>query len=288
MGVSEPDRTPIVLLTAADASDVLPLSIAAGWNQVAADWRLLLGAGRGFGIRQNGAFIASGLALPLGQSIWWISMLLVAEGFRRHGHGTRLLARCMAEIATVGAAMGLDATEFGRPIYLPLGFRDAYPITRWSSARRPVLARPPRVDIGPAGVDDLPGIGAYDAPRSGLQRETVLAGLRARAPALAHLARHSDGRLAGYVLGRDGQRAAHIGPVVADEPAIAMALIAQAAGGTGGQVIIDVPDHHASVGAWLAAEGAAATRRYMRMLRGAAPVVQLASHVLAITGPEFA
>jgi GNAT superfamily N-acetyltransferase len=288
MGVSEPAATPIVPLTVADASDALPLSIAAGWNQVAADWRLLLGAGRGFGIRQNGAFVASGLALPLGQSVWWISMLLVAERCRRHGHGTRLLARCMAEIAAAGAAMGLDATEFGRPIYLPLGFRDAYPITRWSSARRPALAPPPGVELTPAGVEDLPGIGAYDAPRSGLQRAAVLAALRARAPALAHLARHSDGRLAGYVLGRDGQRAVHIGPVVADEPAIGMALIAQAAGGAGGQVILDVPDHHGSVGAWLAGEGAAASRRFMRMLRGAAPVVQSGSHVLAITGPEFA
>ena len=107
-------------MTAPDAGDVLPLSVAAGWNQVAADWRLLLGAGRGFGIRHNGGWIGSGLALPLGQSIWWISMLLVAEQWRRHGHGTHLLARCMAEIAAAGAAMGLDATEFGRPIYLPL------------------------------------------------------------------------------------------------------------------------------------------------------------------------
>ena len=125
----------------ADATGVLPLSIAAGWNQVVADWRFMLGAGRAFGVRQDGAWIASVLALPLGRSVWWISMLLVEQRHRRHGHGTRLLARCMAEITAAGAAMGLDATEFGRPIYLPLGFRDAYPITRWSSSARVSPAR---------------------------------------------------------------------------------------------------------------------------------------------------
>ena len=274
----------------ADATGVLPLSIAAGWNQVVADWRFMLGAGRAFGVRQDGAWIASVLALPLGRSVWWISMLLVEQRHRRHGHGTRLLARCMAEITAAGAGMGLDATEFGRPIYLPLGFRDAYPITRWSSSARVSPARAPGVGLRGATAADLPAICAYDAARSGFERAHVLAALAARAPELAHLA-FKDDRLAGYVLGRDGLRATHIGPVVADEEVIGRALIAAAAARVRGAFIIDIidaPAQHDGLGAWLAETGAAPSRRFMRMLRGGARCAPSASHAFAVAGPELA
>ena len=110
-------------LQPADAEGLCPLSIEAGWNQVAADWRLMLNLGWGFGVRgANGQWIASALALPLGPAISWISMVLVTQLERGQGLGTRLLSRCLAEVEETGAAAGLDATELGRPIYLPLGF----------------------------------------------------------------------------------------------------------------------------------------------------------------------
>jgi len=54
---------------------VWPLSIEAGWNQNAADWRFMLGAGRGFGFRDaEGRWEASSLVLPLGAKLAWISI----------------------------------------------------------------------------------------------------------------------------------------------------------------------------------------------------------------------
>ena len=111
---------------------VWPLSIEAGWNQNVADWRFMLGAGRGFGLRgDDGRWEASSLVLPLGDKLAWISMVLVTQARRRGGVGTGLLKRCIAEVQANGAVAGLDATEQGRPIYLPLGFRDLYKISRW-------------------------------------------------------------------------------------------------------------------------------------------------------------
>src|SRR5947207_2081657 len=116
-----------------DAEGLCPLSIEAGWNQVAADWRLMLDLGWGYGVRgPRGQWIASALALPLGPTISWISMVLVTQPARGHGLGTHLLTRCIAEVEASGAAAGLDATELGRPIYLPLGFRDVSPRVRRS------------------------------------------------------------------------------------------------------------------------------------------------------------
>ncbi|HEX9556274.1 MAG TPA: hypothetical protein VF991_07255, partial [Reyranella sp.] len=49
---------------------VWPLSIEAGWNQNVADWRFMLGAGRGFGCATpDGTWQASALVLPLGQKL---------------------------------------------------------------------------------------------------------------------------------------------------------------------------------------------------------------------------
>lgn len=292
MAASEPAAAlPILKLRPADAEAVWPLSIEAGWNQVAADWRLMIRAGSAFGIRDAaGAWVASALALPLGPAISWISMVLVTRPERGKGHGTRLLRRCIAEIEATGAAMGLDATEFGRPIYLPLGFRDVYPLSRWSADRgaRTQMAPPPGVSVRAARADDLARMADYDATRSGLQRAAVLGDLLARAPGVAHVAERADGSLAGYALGRDGQRATHVGPVVAEDPAIGLALLGRALAGVQGAAILDVPDQHGTIRAWLESQGAVAPRRFMRMLRGAAPGVEDASRIFALAGPELA
>jgi len=90
---------------------VWPLSIEAGWNQNVADWRFMLGAGRGFGCRgADGKWQASSLVLPLGDRLAWISMVLVTKALRRGGVGTGLLKRCLAEVKESGAVAGLDAT----------------------------------------------------------------------------------------------------------------------------------------------------------------------------------
>src|SRR5205823_12769547 len=83
---------------------VWPLSIEAGWNQNVADWRFMLGAGRGFGLRgPDGKWEASSLVLPLGDKLAWISMVLVTKSRRRGGVGTGLLKRCIAEGRASGA-----------------------------------------------------------------------------------------------------------------------------------------------------------------------------------------
>ena len=187
--------------------------------------------------------------------------------------------------------MGLDATEFGRPIYLPLGFRDVYPLSRWSASAvsDTRVAAPAGIAIRPIRPQDLAMITSYDLQRSGLERGAVLENLLLRAPGVAHVAERGDGSVAGYSLGRDGHRATHIGPIVAEDQAIGLALLSRALASVHGPAILDVPDQHETdVKQWLQSHGASAPRGFMRMLRGTAPAVEDGSRIMALAGPELA
>ena len=280
----------IVALEVADAVALCPLAGEAGWNQVAQDWQLMLRLGRGFGARgRDGRWIGSALALPLGPRLAWISMVLVTQPARGKGLGTALLSAALAAAEASGRGAGLDATEFGRPIYLPLGFRDVFALARWQLAappRRPV-APPPGISVRAAGREDLAAILSYDPGRSGFCRAAILGDLASRSAGFAQVASTESGALAGFVLGRDGRRSWHIGPVVAEDEATALALLSTAAARLAQPLIVDVPERHGQVRNWLVAQGATAPRRFSRMLRGIAGEGGEAARIFALAGPEL-
>jgi GNAT superfamily N-acetyltransferase len=280
----------VVAIDADRCEAVWPLSIEAGWNQNLADWRFMLGAGRGFGCTcPDGKWQASALVLPLGQKLAWISMVLVTGERRRGGLGTGLLKRCIDEVRSASAVAGLDATEQGRPIYLTLGFRDLYRISRWHFDRvKDAAVRPlPGIKLRPVGPADLPRLSLYDRPLTGMERPAILAHLALRQPRLAWIAEDAAGKIAGFVLGRDGRVAISLGPVVADSEAIALALIATAAAAAPGPFIIDVPETHRAIRAWLEVQGATTPRGYMRMTLGEAEGLEDPAHLFAVAGPEL-
>ena len=280
----------VVSIDADHCEAVWPLSIEAGWNQSLADWRFMLGAGQGFGCTgADGKWQASALVLPLGEKLAWISMVLVAKERRRSGLGTGLLRRCIDEVRSAGAVAGLDATEQGRPIYLPLGFHDLYRISRWhfDRVKGAAVLPPAGIKLRSVGPADLPKLALYDRPLTGMDRPAILAHLALRQPGRAWIAEDAAGRILGFVLGREGRMATSLGPVVADGEAIALALIAQAAASAPGPFIIDVPEAHRAVCAWLEAQGATTPRGYMRMTLGEAKGLDDPTHLFALAGPEL-
>jgi GNAT superfamily N-acetyltransferase len=279
----------IEAIGATDAEAVWPLSIEAGWNQNVADWQFMLGAGRGFGMKNAaGVWEASSLVLPLGQKLAWISMVLVTKSRRRGGVGRTLLKRCIEEVRASGAVAGLDATEQGRPIYLPLGFHDLYQIARWHlGVASETIAPPAGLIVRGVGVADVAKLAIFDNPRSGMQRPALLAHLATRQPRLAWLAETASGELAGFALGREGRVASSIGPVVADNEAAALALIAKATTLAQGPFIIDVPKAHNGIARWLQRQGAQSPRGYVRMTLGTVEGLDNPGHVFALAGPEL-
>lgn len=282
-------ETAIRRLTVSEAAAAQPLSIEAGWNQLGADWRFMLEAGAAFGVDlPDGRLGASALVLPVGDDLRWISMVLVTADLRRKGVGTDLLRACIAEAERGGHAMGLDATELGRPVYLPLGFRDLYRISRWRLERKPAPVSPPAgLTLKPLTAEGLELLLAWDSERSGLQRRAILCHLRDRQPGMALLAER-NGNPVGFVLGREGRLATQIGPLVAEDDAAALALLQAAIQAAPAPYFIDVPDSRIEMRAWLESQGASAPRYFIRMVRGEAKQIESAGKIYAIGGPELA
>ena len=134
---------------AAELPDAEALVREAGWNQVATDWEIFRALGTVHAARSGGRVVATAATLPYG-AFAWISMVLVAAAQRRHGLGTALLKRCIAELVEQGRVPVLDATPAGRPIYRALGFKETWGYHRLA-AEQATLRGPRRRDRPPAG-----------------------------------------------------------------------------------------------------------------------------------------
>jgi GNAT superfamily N-acetyltransferase len=270
-----------------DCAICAPLSAEPQWNQIAADWRLMIENGDSFGLfTPEQRLVASGLTVPFDGPFGWISMILVTQAFRRRGLATHLMRRCMDALLVKGLTPALDATPEGREVYLRLGFKDVYTLTRFLAERPQPTAVPSGISVRPMRKDDLETVCAYDRMPFGARRERILADLQQRLPACAWAA-ESDGRLRGFVLGRDGRACAQVGPVVAEDAATATGLTMAALGSITGPVCIDVGDRHSSFIGSLKAAGFSPLLPFIRMIHGRSEPYDDPTRIFAIAGPEL-
>ena len=272
-------------LALSELHEVEELVAEAGWNQVAADWRIFLDFGTVYAVRAASRVIATAATLPY-ERCAWISMVLVAAAHRRRGIATHLLHRCIADIKAAGLVPVLDATPAGATVYAPLGFQPAWSFTRLAATQ--AMVTPPPTPIAVRPIDDTvwPALCAYDAAVFGADRSHVLARMRGRLPP-ANLYSERDGRITGLLLGRDGRTAAHLGPLIADDDATATALLAQALSRIDGPVYIDLADAKTNIRGWLAKCGFSPQRPFTRMLLGRDQSFDDVARTYAVIGPEF-
>jgi hypothetical protein len=104
-------------------------------------------------------------------------------------------------------------------------------------------------------------------------------------PANLFATRH--GRVVGLLLGRDGRTAAHLGPLIAEDDTIAIALLERALNRINGTVYLDLADAKAQVRAWLEAVDFVPQRPFTRMLLGRRESFDDVNRTFAVIGPEF-
>ena len=165
-----------------------------------------LGVGFGLGFRQTG----------------WLGHLVVRPEARGQGLGSRLFTELVERLKQAGRwPIYLTATEMGAPIYAKFGFVEDIGLTRWEIPETGQIkvdtswAAHPDIRVFQIKEDDLPEIAEFDTLRFGDDRGDMLALFYRLYPENGRLARRSDGRLAGYVLGGT----LGLGPFVAEADA---------------------------------------------------------------------
>src|SRR6266566_1853743 len=272
------DQIAILRLGPDDAPGGLALSTAAQWNQNEADWRFFLTKGIVFGVRDNeGRLIATAALLPYGSGNAWISMVLVTASARRRGLASRLVDACLDAAAKQGFTTWLDATPAGAAVYGPLGFTPTLQLRRLrldnSTRGKPVTPRT-------LSIHDLKRFIARDVSTIGFDRSPLLTELSGRPG--SRLLSNSDAA----ALVRDGRKARHIGPLFADGPDRAVALVNEIVRSDAGPLLIDAVTEQDEFLRGLTGAGWTIERPFQRMRFGRATALP-AELPFAVAGPEY-
>jgi GNAT superfamily N-acetyltransferase len=272
------EHSTVVRLGPDDALAGLALSEEAHWNQNEADWRFFLTKGTVFGVRDtDGHLVATAALLPFTSGNAWISMVLVTASWRRRGLATKLVDCCLDAAAKQGLTSWLDATPAGAAVYGPLGFTPTLQLRRLHLEG----STPPKTEVPPLrSTDALDELIARDRRTMGFDRGTLLAELGGR-PGSRLLSRGDA-----IALVRDGRNIRHIGPLFADGPDPALAMVHEIVRSETGPLLIDAVSTQEEFLKGLTGTGWTIERPFQRMRLGRT-ITQTAQLPFAVAGPEF-
>jgi GNAT superfamily N-acetyltransferase len=211
---------------------------AEGWNPGLDDAERFLAADPHsfLATERDGEIVATASCTHYGDSYAFIGFYIVRGDLRGRGIGTPLFERALERAG--GRIVGLDGVLAQQAYYERRGFELAHRNVRWQTmggGERPDGL----VELASVPFEDLL---AFDSSVFGTERERFLRAWidRPAGHALAHL---HDGRLGGYGVLRRCHVGAKIGPLFADDPGVAEALLAGllAAAGPHTEVSIDIP-----------------------------------------------
>ena len=276
-------RLKLRYLTESDLPFADSLRGIAGWNQTLKDWQRFLA------LSPHGCLVAESEHRPVatavtvayGNDLGWIGMMLVHPDFRRRGIARVLLQHCIEILQSARVkSIKLDATPAGREVYLKMGFKDEYTLTRYQTDSAKASATDQ--NIRPARTDDFQKIISLDQAATGALRENLLH--RLIEDASRTLVHETNGELTGFGILRPGSLASYLGPIVAADPAHAQSL---ASALTSGKTFCDLPDRLPPAADWAKANNFTPQRTLTRMYLGQ-NVQPTAPHAyFAIAAPDL-
>jgi GNAT superfamily N-acetyltransferase len=272
------DRVAVVRLGVHDAPAGLVLSTEAHWNQNEADWRFFLSLGTVFGVRDaEDRLVATAALLPYTSGNAWISMVLVTANWRRRGIATRLVDACLAAAAKQELTTWLDATPDGATVYGPLGFSPTLQLRRLRLDNAPSAKAEKPPPLSPGNMENF---AARDRSAMGFERGSLLGEISGRSGSRLWSNRKA------LALVRDGRKARHIGPLFADSPEQALALVHEIVRSKNGPLLIDAVHQQQQFLNGLTGSGWSIERPFQRMRFGRTTALP-AELPFAVAGPEY-
>jgi GNAT superfamily N-acetyltransferase len=211
-------------LTLDDIPACSDLAESRSWPREESKWEFLLTYGEGWGLFDEQGLVGTTIVTRYPE-LASVSMVLVAERAARQGHARRLVSH----VLDTGVST-LFATSMGRPLYEQLGFH----AVGFTDIHAGTFTGPASGVSHFATAADLDDLVALDTKVTGLTRPYLWESLLRMGTV-----RISEHGVAGSWQVREGRKL--IGPVIADSPADACALIADCAAGDP-SVRVDVHD----------------------------------------------
>lgn len=275
------------LMNEADFPDCQRLREQAGWNQTLTDWKRFLS------FNPRGCFVAilgervmgTVCTIPYEDRFGWVAMVIVDREHRREGIGRTLLLMGIEHLESRGLTVKLDATPQGKQLYDTLGFQDEYGAARYERHAESLPG-----GASPAErlrVSDLDQLNEWDRMIFGASRLPVLQSYLDYFPQFAFWLRE-QGTIRGYLMGREGSHAFHIGPWVAEDPQSARCLLDTLLDFRKPErVFVDIlhPNPFATV--LLESRGFRPQRPFIRMFRGANRFPGMPERIYGMSGPEL-
>jgi GNAT superfamily N-acetyltransferase len=254
-----------------DVEAGLRLTQAQRWSHRLEDWEFHFRLGRGWVVcdEQDG---------PVGTALWWpygetfatIGLVVVEPQLQGKGIG-RLLMNTVIEDAGP-RVLQLIATQAGRKLYEQCGFRESggiaqthgVPTAATGAATSDALAVAAEVAVRRARREDLPSLCEFDAAAFGADRRRLVGAVFEVGEGVVA---ERGGRMVGFALKRQSGRGTLIGPVVASDENVAIAVVSRLVSEAQGFTRIDIPTNATKLAAWLEAAGLPRVDEVTTMIR---------------------
>lgn len=273
-----------------DAGAALQLSTTEGWNQTVEDWKFFITQPENICVLAecDNKVIGTTTAINYANQIAWIGMVLVHRDYRRQGMSKALLETVFQKTQAI-KSIKLDATPDGMLVYKNFGFEEEYAINRMVNLSVQNLSSVEVDNLLPQVLQSkhIDKIIAFDENVFGANRAALIQSLIKNYPEKSFLLTNQD-HITGFVLGRNGHKYHHIGPVMATTVAEAKTLIAHALKQiTGNPAVVDVLCDKEELINWLRSIGFTKQRHFIRMYKKENPFAGNAQNQFLICGPEF-
>lgn len=274
----------ISTMTRGEVETAIGWASSEGWNPGLHDAGCFYAADpQGFLLgRLSGEAISTISAVRYGDDFGFIGLYIVEQRLRRQGYGIQIWDRALAGLK--GRTVGLDGVVAQQENYKKSGFALAHRNIRFAGTSGGGAASAGCVGLADVAFADL---AAYDRRFFPAQRDAFLKAWIEQ-PQSQALGIVENGQLCGYGLIRACQAGYKIGPLNAERPGSAAALLAALLGTIppGSAFYLDVPEPNWQAVALAQSLGMAPAFETARMYTGAAPALPL-EHIFGITSFEL-